>query len=168
MAVVPLAICLYLAYLAVRFNHEFALADSSRWPFILAPLAGAIAVASVTIVGGKMQTRRRVILTPAALIYDAGKEDESFQVAWKSLAYSLPFNQKQFVRTMLIATSDSKTARIHDIFMPNFDKLAAEIKNRKTRAITVGTGSSGTTIESGKVGSIDPALLGRGRAGRGY
>jgi hypothetical protein len=160
LALVPLGLCLYLLGLAITFNHQFAWRDTSRWAFVLAPLVGSISIGAATIWGGRKQTLRKVILTPGALIYQEDNVENNFQVPWKSLAYSLPFNKKQTVRTLLIATGD-KTARIHDIFMPHFDKLAAEIRNRKTRAITAGGGAAGTTIESGKVGSIDPALLGR-------
>jgi hypothetical protein len=147
--------------LAFRYNHQFAMSDSNRWVFVLTPLLGAVGVAVLTVVGARLELKRRVVITAGALVYDEGDEEKNFQVPWKSLAYSLPMGKKQMVRTLLVAAAD-KTARIHDIFMPGFDKLAAEIRNRKTRAITVG-GNAGNSIESGKVGSIDPALLGRRR-----
>ena len=152
LSLVPFLVGLYLCFLGVQYHRQFAMADATRWPFVLGPIAFGGTLIGFMLIGTKKQLAKKITITRSHLVYDEGDEDKNFNVAWKSMVYSAPSNEKQMVRTLLVASQD-RQASLHDMFVPEFTKMVAEIKKRKNMAVTDSGGHA--VIDSGKIRMLD-------------
>lgn len=151
LSVVPLVIVSYLISITVHYNRVFAMADSSRWLFIVPPIAVCIAILTAMAIVAKRLLGIRITLSPTHLSYEGHTEEEQLAVAWKSLIYTPPSGQNM-IRNLQVASKE-KSVSIYDIFTPQFDLLCKEVAKRKTNSVSADS-TGNLVIDSGRLGKV--------------
>jgi hypothetical protein len=130
LACLPWALSLWLLYLAIGTFQQFSPLDSSRWAFVIPPLAISICLLVTSIVVYRRYCGIKISISPTHLTYQGTLKDQVFSAAWKSLIYTPPRNAGGFINTLILADRDNAVA-IYDIFTPKFQELCARSPNER-------------------------------------
>ena len=152
LACFPGALAVYLLGMSFRYNSLFAMADGSRWVFVIGPLAAALLIVVAMVRVSRAYLGVKITLAPTHLALEPRDEKNHLQVAWKSLLYTQPSFGGKIVRALQVGSSE-KSSTIYDIFTPGFDYLCKEVAKRKTYSISADSAGN-MVIDSTRLGRV--------------
>lgn len=159
LAILPVALAVYMFFMGISTFRSFHPNDSSRYAFGLPPIAISILVLASLIATPRKMCRGTVSVRDSGIEFNPGDHDLNVHFPWKDLIYSAPRNAQQMVRSLILVHRDRKMI-FYDLFMPDFDLLVAAITRRKTKTTSTQV-DAGLKIDSGRIGHIDPHMRGR-------
>lgn len=159
LAILPVAIAIYMLFLGFSIFRSFHPKDSSRYTFGLPPIAISVLVLGALIATPRKMCNGVVSVRDTGIEYNPGDHDLNVHFPWNDLIFSAPRNAQQMVRSLILVHRDRKLV-FYDLFMPDFDLLVAAITRRKTKSVSTQV-DSGIKIDSGRIGQIDPRMKGR-------
>ncbi len=159
LAVLPVALAVYMVVMGVSAFMSFHPRDSGRYLFGFPPVAIAALIVGTLVSIPRKLCRGAILVLDSGVEYNPGDHDLNVHFPWNDLVFSAPKGKQQMVRSLILAHRDRKMV-FYDIFVPDFELLVAAIARRKTRLQSSATDGS-LKIDSGRIGHVGPGMGGR-------